>query len=47
LITSIRAAGFEDVEVVKVHDIYASVPDPSSALDFGTKGISFRARKPG
>ncbi len=41
-----RAAGFEDAEIVSRTDNYVDVPDPSDALEFGTKGISFRARKP-
>ena len=41
-----RAAGFEDVKIVHKYNSYADVPDPSSALEFGTQGISFRARKP-
>jgi ubiquinone/menaquinone biosynthesis C-methylase UbiE len=35
-----------DVEIVSTYDIFEGVPDPSSALQFGTRGISFRARKP-
>jgi hypothetical protein len=42
----VRAAGFEDGQIVHRYDNYADVPDPSDALEFGTKGISFRARKP-
>lgn len=42
-----RAAGFQDVEIVqKYHDLYRDVPDPSSALKYGTLGVTFRARKP-
>jgi hypothetical protein len=32
--------------IVHRHDNYVDVPDPSDALDFGTQGFSFRARKP-
>jgi hypothetical protein len=42
----VRAAGFEDVEIVHKYNNYADVPDPSDALEFGTQGISFRASKP-
>jgi hypothetical protein len=41
-----RAAGFEDAQIVNKYNNYADVPDPSDALEFGTHGISFRARKP-
>jgi hypothetical protein len=40
------AAGFEDFEITWRGDIFASAPRPSmDAIAFGTKGISFRARK--
>jgi hypothetical protein len=42
----VNAAGFEFAEIVARHDIFADVPNPSSAMEFGTKGISLRARKP-
>jgi len=42
----VRAAGFEDVEIVNKFDIFEGVPNPSDALQFGTQGISLRARKP-
>lgn len=46
MIRSVRAAGFEDVEIVHGYaDLFADVPNPSSAMEFGTQGISFRARK--
>ena len=42
-----RAAGFEEVKIVQRYkNLYEGVPDPSDALEFGTQGISFRARKP-
>jgi len=40
----VRAAGFVNVEIVHKYDNYVDVPDPSDALEFGTKGISFRAQ---
>jgi hypothetical protein len=42
----VRAAGFENAEIVYKYNNYEGVPDPSDALEFGTQGISFRARKP-
>jgi len=42
----VSAAGFVDGQIVHKYDNYVDVPDPSDALDFGTQGISFRARKP-
>jgi hypothetical protein len=43
----VRAAGFEDVKIVhKYADLFVDVPKPSSAMEFGTQGITFRARKP-
>jgi hypothetical protein len=47
LIRSMRAAGFEDVEIVhRYADRFADVSNPSSPMEFGTQGIPFRARKP-
>jgi len=42
----VRAAGFENAEIVHKYNNYVDVPDPSDALDFGTQGISFHAFKP-
>jgi hypothetical protein len=42
----VRAAGFEQVEIVYKYDSYVDVPDPSDAQDFGTRGITFWACKP-
>jgi hypothetical protein len=42
----VRAAGFEDAEIVQKHATFADVPDPSSAMKYGTQGVTFRARKP-
>ena len=41
-----RAAGFEDAQIVYKYNSYVDVPDPSDAPEFGTQGISFLARKP-
>ena len=40
------AAGFEDGKIVHKYNSYMDTPDPSDALDYGTQGISFYARKP-
>jgi hypothetical protein len=42
----VNAAGFENAEIVQKHNIFQDVSNPSSALEFGTQGISLRARKP-
>jgi hypothetical protein len=42
----VNTAGFQDAEIVEKHDIFADVPNPSSAMAFGPKGISLRAHKP-
>jgi hypothetical protein len=39
------AAGFVDFEIVWRGDVYAGAPQSSSAAQFGTLGINFRARK--
>jgi len=39
-------AGFEGAEIVQKHNIFTEVPNPSSALEFETVGISLRAHKP-
>jgi hypothetical protein len=43
----VSAAGFENAEIVERYNVFDDVPDPSSALDYGTQGISLRARKSG
>lgn len=40
------AAGFVDFEIAWRGDVYAGAPQSSSAAQFGTLGINFRARKP-
>jgi hypothetical protein len=42
----VRAAGFEGEKIVHKYNSYEDVPSPSDAMEFGTQGISFRARKP-
>jgi hypothetical protein len=46
LLSAVSAAGFEDVEIIEKYNIFDDVPEPSSALSFGTLGVSFRGRKP-
>jgi hypothetical protein len=46
LIGALRSAGFVDAQIVNRYNNYVDVPDPSDALEFGTQGISFQARKP-
>jgi hypothetical protein len=41
----VSASGFEHAKIVQEHNIFEGVPNPSSALDYGTKGVSLRARK--
>jgi hypothetical protein len=40
------AAGFVDFEITWRKDIFSGAPQESSAADFDTYGITFRARKP-
>lgn len=39
-------AGFVDFEITWRDDIFSGAPQASSAANFGTVGINFRARKP-
>lgn len=39
------AAGFVGFEITARVDVYAGAPQSSSAAQFGTLGINFRARK--
>lgn len=39
-------AGFVDFEITWRKDVFADAPQESSAANFGTLGINFRARKP-
>ena len=41
-----RIAGFTEFAIVSRLDVYAGAPQHSSAAQFGTLGITFRARKP-
>jgi len=40
------AAGFIHFEITWRAEVYSGAPQASSAADFGTLGIAFRARKP-
>lgn len=39
-------AGFVDFEITWRADVFSGAPQSSSAANFGTLGINFRARKP-
>jgi len=39
------AAGFVDFEITWQTDVFSGAPQASSAAEFGTQGINFRARK--
>lgn len=40
-------AGFVDFEITWRDDVFSGAPQSSSAANFGTLGITFRARKAG
>ena len=42
---AVVAAGFVDAEITWRGDVFAGAPQSSSAANFGTLGITFRARK--
>ena len=42
---AVTAAGFVDFAIQSRTDVYAGAEQSSSAADFGTLGITFRARK--
>ena len=39
-------AGFVEFEITWRADVFSGAPQSSSAAEFGTLGINFRARKP-
>ena len=41
-----EASGFEGFEITWRADVFGGAPQESSAADFGTKGINFRAVVP-
>ena len=42
----VEAAGFAGFEILDRRDVFAGAPQQTSAADFGTLGITFRARRP-
>jgi TusA-related sulfurtransferase len=44
--TTVVVAGFVDFEITWRSDVFSGAPQSSSAANFGTVGINFRARKP-
>ena len=42
----VEAAGFQDFEVTWRGQVFKDAPQQSSAEEFGTLGVNFRARKP-
>jgi hypothetical protein len=42
----VLSAGFKDFEVTWKADVFKDAPQSSSAANFGTLGINFRAIKP-
>ncbi len=43
---TVEAAGFEGFEITWRADVFSGAPQESSAADFDTKGINFRAFVP-
>jgi len=43
----VREAGFVDVELGEFIDVFSGSPHESDAREFETRGVTFRARKPG
>ncbi|MDT8304776.1 MAG: hypothetical protein RRC07_02475 [Anaerolineae bacterium] len=43
---AVVTAGFVDFEITWRKDVFSGAPQESSAAQFGTVGINFRARKP-
>jgi hypothetical protein len=41
----VQAAGFIEFEITWRAAVYEGAPQASSAAQFGTKGVNFRARK--
>jgi hypothetical protein len=39
-------AGFVDFEITSRTDVFSGAPQEGSAVNYGTLGITFRARKP-
>jgi hypothetical protein len=45
-VATVVAAGFVGCEITWRADVFSGAPQASSAAQFGTVGINFRARKP-
>jgi len=43
----VEAVGFEGFEITWRGDVFSGAPQQSSAANFGTLGVNFRARKRG
>jgi hypothetical protein len=43
----VRSAGFVDLELGELVDVFSGSAHESDAREFETRGVSFRARKPG
>ncbi|HLZ68761.1 MAG TPA: hypothetical protein VKV26_02515 [Dehalococcoidia bacterium] len=43
----VRGAGFADVELGEMVDVFSGSPHESDAREFETRGVGFSARKPG
>lgn len=43
---SVVMAGFVDFKITMRKDIFSGAPQEGSAVNYGTLGITFRARKP-
>jgi hypothetical protein len=43
---TVVAVGLVDFEITWQADVFSGAPQSSSAANFGTQGINFRARKP-
>lgn len=42
----VQAAGFVDVELGEMVDVFSGSPHESDAREFEARGVTFRARKP-
>jgi hypothetical protein len=43
---AVMMAGFVDFEITWRADVFSGAPQSSSAVDYGTMGINFRAHRP-
>jgi hypothetical protein len=42
----VRGAGFVDLELGEMVDVFSGSPHESDAKEFETRGVTFRARRP-